>query len=35
MDIVNEYIDFENKDILFAYSTLIVNESNLLKVNMK
>lgn len=34
MNIVNEYINFENKDILFAYSTLIVNESNLLKVNI-
>ena len=35
MDIVSNYIDFKNKDVLFAYSTLIINESNLLKVNNK
>lgn len=33
MDLAKKYVDFENKDILFAYSTLIVNYSNLLKVS--
>lgn len=35
MNLAPNYIDFNNKDILFAYSTLIVNSSNLLKVNIK
>jgi len=35
MDLVKNYVDFENKDVLFAYSTLIVNDSNLLKVSIK
>jgi len=35
MDLVKNYVEFENKDILFAYSTLIANQSNLLKVNVK
>jgi len=30
-----EMLDFENADVLFLYSTLIINNSNLLKVNMK
>lgn len=29
--ILNNYIDFENKDILFLYSTLIINDSSSLK----
>lgn len=33
LDIVNNYIDFNNKDVLFAYSTLIINNSMVLKVN--
>lgn len=33
MDLVENYVDFNNKDVLFIYSTLIVNTSNLLKVN--
>lgn len=35
MDIVNDLLDFKNKDVLFIYSTLIINSSNLLKVNIK
>lgn len=35
MNYVTNYIDFTNQDVLFAYSTLIVNDSNLLKVNIK
>lgn len=34
MDLVENYVDFNNKDVLFIYSTLIVNTSNLLKVNI-
>lgn len=30
-----EILDFENADVLFLYSTLIINNSNLLKVNIK
>jgi len=33
MDIVNNYVDFDNKEVLFLYSTLIMN-SNLLKVDI-
>ncbi|MCM1052404.1 MAG: hypothetical protein NC483_00280 [Ruminococcus sp.] len=32
MDLVSNYVDFNNKDVLLLYSTLIVNSSNLLKV---
>ena len=32
MDSVSNYIDFDNKDVLFLYSTLIINSSNILKV---
>ncbi|MCI8394348.1 MAG: hypothetical protein HFH86_02565 [Bacilli bacterium] len=32
MSLTNQYIDYEKQDILFLYSTLIVKESNLLKV---
>jgi len=35
MNYVTNYVDFNNKDILFLYSTLILNGSNLLKVNPK
>ena len=35
MEMVEKYVSFENKDILFLYSTLLVNESNLLKVKVK
>lgn len=35
MDLVNNYVDFNNKDVLFSYSTLIVNDSNILRVNTK
>ena len=34
VDIVNEYVDFNDKDVLFAYSTLIINNSSVLKVNV-
>lgn len=34
MNLVSNYIDFNNKDILFLYSTLIVNKSDILKVNI-
>ncbi len=34
LSVVEKYVDFKNKDILFAYSTLIVNNSNLLKVRI-
>lgn len=34
-DIVSNYVDFKNKDVLFIYSTLLVNDSHLLKVNIK
>ena len=30
-DIVNEYVDFNDKDVLFAYSTLIINNSSVFK----
>lgn len=30
-DLLNEYVDFEDKDVLFMYSTSIVNNSNILK----
>ena len=30
-----EILDFENADVLFLYSTLIINNSNLLKINVK
>jgi len=33
MDLVTNYVDFNNKDVLFLYSTLIVNSSSILKVN--
>lgn len=32
MDLVHDYVDFANKDVLFMYSTLIVNNSHILKV---
>ncbi len=32
MSLVPNYVDFSNSDVLFLYSTLIVNDSNLLKV---
>ncbi len=32
---VEEYLSFETQDVLFLYSTLLINESNLLKVKMK
>ena len=32
MDLLDEYIDFNDKDILFLYSTLIINNSSILKV---
>lgn len=35
MDLTSNYVDFNDKDVLFSYSTLIVNDSNILKVNMK
>lgn len=35
MSLIPNYIDFDNKDILFAYSTLIVNSSDILKVNIR
>ncbi len=35
MDYVTDYLEFKNQDVLFAYSTLIVNDSNILKVNTK
>lgn len=35
MDMVSDYVDFKNKDVLFLYSTLIVNNSNILKVDVK
>ncbi len=31
MNLVNNYVDFNNKDVLFLYSTLIVNNSYILK----
>lgn len=34
MDIANRYVDFDDKDVLFLYSTLIVNNSNILKVDV-
>lgn len=34
MDLVSNYVDLENKEILFAYSTLIINNSSILKVNI-
>lgn len=33
MDLVKDHVDFDDKDVLFLYSTLIVNNSNLLKVD--
>ncbi len=33
MDLVSNYVNFKDKDILFLYSTLIINSSDLLKVN--
>lgn len=35
MFLVPNYVDFTNKDVLFAYSTLIVNSSHILKVDYK
>lgn len=35
MELVSNYIDFSDKDVLFLYSTLIINSSNLLKVRLK
>ena len=32
---VKEKLNFENADVLFLYSTLIINSSDILKVNMK
>jgi len=32
---VQEKLNFENADVLFLYSTLIINSSDILKVNMK
>ncbi len=32
MSLVPNYVDFSNSDVLFLYSTLVVNDSNLLKV---
>lgn len=34
MNLVTDYVDFNNKDILFAYSPLLVNNSSILKVNI-
>lgn len=34
IEVANEYIDFSNKDVLFAYSFNIVNNSELLKVKL-
>ena len=33
MNLVNNYISFDNQDVLFLYSTLIVNNSFILKIN--
>lgn len=33
--IVDQYVTFENKDVLFAYSTLIVNNSSILRVRIQ
>jgi len=33
MKLVPNYVDFDNKDVLFLYSTLIINNSSILKVN--
>lgn len=33
-DLLKKYITFDNQDILFLYSTLIINNSSILKVNM-
>lgn len=30
-DLISNYVDFNNKDILFIYSTLLINESGVLK----
>ena len=30
-DLLNEYVDFDDKDVLFMYSTSVVNNSNILK----
>lgn len=35
LSIVPQYVTFDNKDVLFAYSTLIVNNSSILKVRVK
>lgn len=32
---LDDLVDFENKDILFLYSTLLINNSNLLKIPLK
>ena len=34
-DIVKEKIDLENSDVLFLYSTLIINNRDILKINIK
>ena len=34
LDYVLKNVDFQNKDILFLYSTLIINKSSILKVNV-
>ena len=34
-DIIKEKIDFDNSDILFLYSTQIINNSDILKVSIK
>lgn len=34
MELIPNYVDFDNKDILFLYSTLIINTSNLLKIKV-
>lgn len=35
MDYVDNYVDFNNQDVIFIYSTLIINKSSILKVNTK
>lgn len=35
LDYLKDTLDFNNSDVLFLYSTLIINESDILKVNIK
>ena len=35
LDYLKNTLDFNNSDVLFLYSTLIINESDILKVNIK